>query len=103
MGEGSSGRFRSKGPARYTRARKSFGRHEPPKANPGFRYAVEIFSFLSSHSVFITSCASMPSFSHSAPTSLAKEIFTAWNALQAYLIISAVRRETRQAFTPSGA
>jgi hypothetical protein len=43
----------------------------------------------------------MFNFADSAPTSLAKEIFTAWKALQAYLIISAVRRETSRASTPS--
>ena len=41
----------------------------------------------------------MPSSAPSAPISLAKAIFTAWNALQAYLISSAVRRETRHGST----
>ena len=41
----------------------------------------------------------MPNSAESAPISLAKEIFTAWKALQAYLIISAVRRATMEAST----
>jgi len=36
-----------------------------------------------------------------APTSLAKDTFTAWNALQQYLIISAVRRRPGRA-PPAG-
>ncbi len=48
MADSSSGNFRSSWAARYTSARRSFGKQEPPKANPGFRYAGEMFSFTSS-------------------------------------------------------
>ena len=51
----------------------------------------------------MTSRPGMPSDSESVPISLAKPIFRAWKALQAYLIISAVRRPTRQGATPRGA
>ena len=60
-----------------------------------------MFSAWSRHSVSITSAPSMPSSPASAPISLAKEIFTAWKALQAYLIISAVRSATIEGSTGS--
>ena len=97
------GSVKSMRPARYTRARRSLGKQEPPKAKPGFKYADDTLSFTSAHSVAITSSPFTPNRSLRAPISFAKAIFMAWNALQAYFIISAVRSETRQGFTPNGA
>ena len=45
------------------------------------------------HSSFITSCGSTPTACEMRPISFANVTFTAWNALQAYLSISAVRIE----------
>ena len=39
----------------------------------------------------MTSWASAPKAAHTSAISLAKQTFTAWNALETYLIISAVR------------
>ena len=91
----SSGSSRSSARPACVRARRSLGRHEPPNANPGVRYAVEMLSFVSAQNTSITSCESIPSALHSAPISLANEIFAAWKALSAYLTISATRSGTR--------
>jgi len=60
------------------RARKSFGRQEPPKAKPGRRYAVEMLSRLSWQKIRMTSRVSTPITWHSRPNSLVKLTFTAW-------------------------
>jgi hypothetical protein len=54
-----------------------------------------MLSFVSAQKTRITSWLSTPSALHSMPSSLAKVIFSAWKALQAYLIISAVRMDTK--------
>jgi len=72
-----SGRSRSSRDARYVSARRSFGRHDPPNAKPGFRYAGEIFRRSSRHSVDITSFAGIFSRVHKDPISLANPIFSA--------------------------
>src|SRR5204862_4160145 len=56
----SSGTETSAARAAYTRARRSFGRHEPPKAKPGRRYASETFSFRSIKKIRMPSSASAP-------------------------------------------
>ena len=74
-------------------ARTSFGRQEPPKANPGFRYVGEMLSLVSAVKISTTDSASTPSSFASVPTSLANETFTACHALQTYFVISAERNE----------
>src|SRR6266516_1174423 len=86
----SSGTGTSAVRAAYTRARRSFGRQEPPKAKPGRRYASETFSFRSIRKIRMASCASAPSAAHTSPISLAKHTLRAWNALDMYLTTSAV-------------
>ena len=65
------------------------GRHEPPNANPGFRYAADTFSFVSSQNSLITSWLSIVSALQMFPISLAKLILRPWYALHAYFTISA--------------
>src|SRR5207237_10603691 len=62
----------------------------------------EMLSAASRQSVSITSAPEIPSRALVAPISFANAIFTAWNALQAYLMSSAARSETRHGATPSG-
>ena len=50
--ERSTGGSRSSSLALYSSARRSFGRHEPPNAKPGCRYAGEMFSFSSRQKTF---------------------------------------------------
>src|SRR3954447_19008326 len=69
----------------------SFGKQEPPKANPGLRYAAEIFNFVSLTTAFITSWLSTPIALQSNPNSFAKLIFVACQALLAYLTASAAQ------------
>ena len=71
------------------RARRSFGRHDPPNENPGRRYAAEMLRRWSSQKTRITSRASTSTAESSRPISFAKVIFTAWYALHAYLSDSA--------------
>src|SRR2546430_6942854 len=86
----SSGSERSAARAAYTRARRSFGRQDPPNAKPGRRYASETLSFRSIRKIRTASCASAPSAAHTFPISLAKHTLRAWNALDTYLTTSAV-------------
>jgi hypothetical protein len=81
--------------ARWTRARRSLGRQEPPNAYPGRRYAGEMLSFVSAVTMSITAWLSRPSALHTAPISLANPAFRAWKLLSAYLIISATPSGTR--------
>ena len=76
--------------AMYCRARRSFGRQEPPKAKPGRRYAGEMLSLWSSQKTSITSRESTPCGARTRPISLAKDTLVAWKALQAYFSASAV-------------
>ena len=59
------------------RPRRSFGRHEPPKENPGLRYAGEMLRWRSSQNTRITSRASTSTAARSRPISFANVIFTA--------------------------
>src|SRR4051812_44247575 len=70
-------------------ARRSLGRHEPPNAKPGFRYADDTLSFVSSQKSLITTWLSIDSALQMLPISLAKPTFRPWYALHAYLTISA--------------
>src|SRR5271170_2531407 len=77
--------------ARWRRERRSFGRHDPPKAKPGRRYLEEMLRRLSSQNSSMTSRLSTPRRPKIRPSSLANEILVAWNALHAYFRASAVR------------
>src|SRR5271156_3022536 len=95
------GKFKSWLLALYERARKSFGRHEPPNAKPGVMYAGEILSFLSWQKIFITSCASSESDLQRLPISFEKPIFSACQLLSTYFPIPAVARSVRMNGAPS--
>jgi hypothetical protein len=58
-----------------------------------------MFRLVSCTKIFITSRESTPKCRKIRPISFANETLVAWNALQAYLIISAVRSETRHGST----
>src|SRR3954468_360924 len=79
----------------YDIARRSFGKHEPPKAKPDVRYADEIFSLVSWQNIFITWCASIEKALQRLPISLAKPILSACQLLLTYFTISAVSRSVR--------
>jgi hypothetical protein len=64
--------------------------HDPPKANPGFKYAPDAFSLPSARKIRVTSRASAPSASQISPISFANATLTAWNAFETYFTISAV-------------
>src|SRR5207302_9652004 len=75
----------------YSSARRSLGRQEPPNAKPGLKYTEEILSLRSDKKTSITAYGSTPRLCASVPTSLAKAILSACNALQTYFNISAFR------------
>jgi len=60
---------------------------------------LERLSFLSWQTVSITTAGSTWVRALSAPTSLAKAILSAWNALQAYFTISAARSSIKHGLT----
>src|SRR3954447_14838297 len=75
----------------YSVARRSLGRHDPPNAKPGFRYAGEMLSWRSLQTRSITAKGSTPIASQTRAVSLANVILSAWKLLQQYLTISAAR------------
>src|SRR5262249_36872791 len=91
--DSSSGSLRSSSLARWTSARISFGRQEPPNANPGDKYAAETFRLLSDLKMSATIFGGMSNALQIVPSSFAKATLSAWNVLQEYLTISAARRE----------
>ncbi len=82
--------------AAFRIARRSFGRQEPPKGGPGFRYFGEMFSLVSLQSRDITSRASILSFLQSSPISFAKVTLSAWKQLSAYFTIAADSGEMKK-------
>src|SRR6476620_7699942 len=80
----------------WSSARTSVGKHEPPKAKPGRRYAPLMFNLVSVRKMSMTSCESSPSVAHSVPISLPKVTFSAWKLLSTYFVISATAIGTRK-------
>ena len=68
----------------------SLGKHEPPYPGPACKNFLPIRP--SSPMPLATECTSAPTFSHSCDISLMKLILVARNALEAYLISSALSR-----------
>ena len=90
----SIGRSTSAIRAMCIRARRSFGRHDPPNEKPGRRYAGETLRWRSSQNTRMTSRASTSTAERRRPISFANVIFTAWYALHAYLSDSAASIES---------
>src|SRR3954470_17497249 len=86
-----TGRSTSTSFALYWSARTSFGRHDPPKAKPGFKYDEERFSLSSLQKMSMTSWLSTPTRLHRLPISLANTTLTECQVLLVYFSISATR------------
>ena len=78
---------------RMKTARRSFGRHDPPNANPGVEVRARDVELVVGHEHVSSRCASRrPSPGTERRSRSRYAIFSAWNELSAYLTISATRR-----------
>ena len=73
----------------------SLGRHDPPNAKPGRRYAGEMLSLVSLQKMSITAWLSMPLALQMLPTSLPKQTLSACQTLSTYFTNSLVSTDVR--------